>query len=42
MFSAVSNHFRPRQHRLTASANRQIRTDAHAAWQDVTQADVWR
>src|SRR5207302_9759210 len=25
-FSALSNHFRPRRHRLTASAYRQIRT----------------
>jgi len=39
-FSAVSNHFRPRRHRLTASDYRQIRTAAHAAWQDVTLAYV--
>jgi len=39
-FSAVSNHFRPRRHLLTASAYRQIRTQAHAAWQDATQAGV--
>ena len=30
-FSAVSNHFRPRRHKLTASAYRQIRTLAHTA-----------
>jgi putative transposase len=41
-FSAVSNHFRPRRHRLTASQYRQIRTHAHIAWQDVTQAGVWQ
>jgi putative transposase len=41
-FSAVSNHFRPRRHRLTASAYRQIRTDAHTAWRDVTLAGVWQ
>jgi len=40
-FSALSNHFRPRRHQLTASAYRQIRTQAHAAWQDVTRAGVW-
>ena len=39
-FSAVSNHFRPRRHRLTASAYRQIRAEAHMAWQDVTLACV--
>jgi putative transposase len=39
-FSAVSNHFRPRRHRLTASAYRQIRTEAHSAWQAVTQVGV--
>src|ERR1700686_4006972 len=32
-FSAVSNHFRPRRHRLTASAYRQFRTQAHSGWQ---------
>jgi len=37
-FSAVSNHFRPRRHRLTASAYRQFRTQAHTAWLDVTQS----
>jgi putative transposase len=41
-FSAVSNHFRPRRHRLTASAYRQIRTHAHIAWQDVTRAGLWQ
>jgi putative transposase len=35
-FSAVCNHFRPRRHRLTASAYRQIRTARHASWRDVT------
>jgi putative transposase len=39
-FSAVSNHFRPRRHRLTASTYRQSRTQAHTAWQYVTQAGV--
>jgi hypothetical protein len=39
-FSAVSNHFRPRRHRLTASNYRQVRTQAHTAWQEVTQAGV--
>jgi putative transposase len=41
-FSAVSNHFRPRRHRLTASNYRQVRTAAHTAWRDVTQAGVGR
>ena len=41
-FSAVCNHFRPRRHRLTASAYRQVRTERHTAWQDVTQAGVRR
>ena len=40
-FSAVFNHFRPRRHRLTASAYRQLRTHAHIARQDVTQAGAW-
>ncbi len=40
-FSAVSNHFRPRRHRVTASAYRQFRTQAHTVWQDVTAARVW-
>ena len=41
-FSAVCNHFRPRRHRLTASAYRQTRTDRHAVWQDVTLGGVCR
>jgi putative transposase len=41
-FSAVSNHVHPRRHLLTASAHRQIRIQAHAAWHDVTQAGVWQ
>ena len=39
-FSAVSNHFRPRRHRLTASAYGQLRADAHTAWRDVTLGGV--
>ena len=39
-FSAVCNHFRPRRHRLTASAYRQVRTERHAAWRDVTLVGV--
>ena len=39
-FSAVCNHFRPRRHRLTASAYRDIRTERHAVWRDVTLAGV--
>ena len=39
-FSAISNHFRARRHRLTASTYRQFRTQAHTAWLDVTQAGV--
>src|SRR5712691_6896120 len=39
-FSAVSNHFRPRRHRLTASAYRHIRTERHAVWREVTLAGV--
>jgi putative transposase len=40
-FSVVSNHFRPRRHRLTASTYRQFRTQAHEAWQDITESNVW-
>ena len=39
-FSAVSNLFRPRRHRLTASTYRHFRTQAHIAWRDVTQTGV--
>jgi len=39
-FSAVSNHFRPRRNRLTASTYRHVRSLAHTAWLDVTQAGV--
>ena len=39
-FSAMCNHFRPRRHRLTASMYRQIRTDRHATWLEVTLARV--
>ncbi len=39
-FSAVSNHFRPRRHRLTASTYRDIRAERHAVWLDVTLAGV--
>jgi putative transposase len=39
-FSAVSNHFRPRRHRLTASSYRRIRTERHAEWLDVTLGGV--
>src|SRR5712691_6663897 len=38
--SAVSNHFRPRRHLLTASAYRQIRAEGHAVWRDVTLVGV--
>ena len=40
-FSAVSNHFRPRRHRVIASDYRQFRIQAHTTWQDVTAARVW-
>jgi putative transposase len=39
-FSAVCNQFRPRRHRLTASAYRQIRAERHAIWLDITSAGV--
>ena len=39
-FSAIRNHFRPRRHRLTASAYRHIRTERYAVWRDVTLAGV--
>jgi putative transposase len=39
-FSAVSNHFRPRRHLFTASAYRQLRTERHAVWRDVTLGGV--
>jgi putative transposase len=41
-FSAVSNHFRPRRHGLTAPAYRQTRTDRHRVWRDVTLGAVHR
>jgi putative transposase len=39
-FSAVSNHFRPRRHLLTASAYRHIRTQRYTVWRDVTLGAV--
>jgi hypothetical protein len=39
-FSAVSNHFRPRRHLLTATAYRRIRAEGHAVWRDVTMGGV--
>src|SRR5918911_1669633 len=39
-FSAMCNHFRPRRHPLTASMYRQIRTERHASWLQVTLAGV--
>jgi putative transposase len=39
-FSAVSNHFRLRRHLLTASGYRQIRTERHAVWREITLAGV--
>jgi putative transposase len=39
-FSGVCNHFRPRRDRLTASAYRQVRTERHATWWEVTLAGV--
>jgi putative transposase len=39
-FSAVSIHFRPRRHLLTASAYRQIRTERYAVWRDVSLGRV--
>src|SRR6266849_10797548 len=39
-FSAVSNHFRPRRHLLTASTYRQIRTQRYTVWRDVTLGGV--
>ena len=39
-FSAVCNQFRPRRHRLTASAYRQVRAEQHAVWLDVALAGV--
>ena len=35
-FSAVGNHFHPRRHLLTASAYRQVRTERHTVWRDIT------
>ena len=39
-FSAVSNHFGPRRHLLTASFYRQIQTERYTVWRDVTLAGV--
>jgi putative transposase len=39
-FSAVSNHFRPRRHLLTASGYRQLRTARRTVWRDITLAGV--
>ena len=41
-FGAVCNHFRPRRHLLTASTYRQIRTERHTVWRDVTLGGVRR
>lgn len=35
-FSAVCNRFRPRRHRLTATAYRRTMDDQHRTWRDVT------
>jgi len=40
LFSAVSNHFRPRRHVLSASTYRQIRAKSHTIWRDVTLGGV--
>ncbi len=39
-FSAVSNHFRPRRHLLTASAYRHLRIERQAVWRDITLGGV--
>jgi putative transposase len=39
-FSAVSNHFRPRRHLLTASGYRQLRSERHTIWRQVTLSGV--
>jgi putative transposase len=35
-FSAVCNHFRPRRHRLTASAYRRLMEEQRQTWHEVT------
>jgi putative transposase len=39
-FSAISNHFRPRRHLITAPAYRPMRTERHAIWREVTLGGV--
>jgi len=35
-YGPIASHFRPRRHRLTATAYRQHRDQAHATWREVT------
>ena len=39
-YGPIASHFRPRRHRLTASAYRQHRNDASATWREVTGVAV--
>jgi putative transposase len=39
-FSAVSNHFRPRRHLLVSSAYRQLPSERHTVWRQVTLSAV--
>jgi putative transposase len=35
-FSSVCNHFRPRRHRLTATAYRRLMNEQRQTWREVT------
>jgi len=39
-YGPIASHFRPRRHRLTATAYRQQRDDAFATWCEITNVAV--
>jgi hypothetical protein len=41
-FSSVCNHFRPRRHRLAATAYRQLMDEQRATWREVTAVPAAR
>lgn len=40
-FSRISPHFRPRRHRMTASANRTEMTNRFTIWYQITGTTLW-
>ena len=41
-FSSVCNHFRPRRHRLTATAYRRLMDEQRQTWREVTAVPAAR